>query len=50
MSFSLKRFRGGVHPWEGKELTESKSVKTAPLLDKYFVLSLTGDFKRMLGI
>ncbi|MCP4179079.1 MAG: electron transport complex subunit RsxC [bacterium] len=38
MSFSIKRFKGGVHPWEGKELTESKAVKTAPLLDKYYVI------------
>ncbi len=38
MSFSIKRFKGGVHPWEGKELTEGKTVRTAPLLDKYYVI------------
>jgi len=32
------RFHGGVHPWEGKDLTNSVSVQDAPLLDKYVVL------------
>ncbi len=31
------KFRGGVHPREGKELTASKELRIAPLLEKYIV-------------
>lgn len=31
------KFRGGVHPREGKELTASKDLRIAPLLEKYIV-------------
>ncbi len=31
------RFRGGIHPMEGKELSESKPLRTAPVFDQYIV-------------
>ena len=31
------KFRGGVHPREGKELTASRELRIAPLLEKYIV-------------
>src|SRR5210317_697947 len=31
-------FKGGVHPKEGKELSSSKEIMEAPLLDKYTVI------------
>ncbi len=34
----LHRFHGGIHPWEGKELTNSARIQEAPLLDRYVVL------------
>jgi electron transport complex protein RnfC len=30
-------FRGGVHPADGKAISCSEPIKTAPLLDKYIV-------------
>ena len=38
MSLIVRHFRGGVHPREGKELSCSKPIQTAPLLDKYYVI------------
>ncbi len=32
-----KRFRGGVHPSDGKSLSCMEAIKTAPLLEKYIV-------------
>ncbi len=33
----LHRFRGGVHPREGKTLTSGCAIQTAPLFEKYIV-------------
>jgi Na+-translocating ferredoxin:NAD+ oxidoreductase subunit C len=38
MSVTVKLFKGGVHPWEGKELSCNEAIQTAPLLDKYTVI------------
>ena len=38
MTVSVKLFKGGVHPWEGKELSSDEAIQTAPLLDKYTVI------------
>ena len=38
MSLIVRHFRGGVHPREGKELSCSKPIQTAPLLEKYYVI------------
>ena len=38
MSITAKLFKGGVHPWEGKELSCNEAIQTAPLLDKYTVI------------
>ena len=38
MSVKVRHFRGGVHPCEGKELSRSKPIQTAPLLDSYYVI------------
>ena len=38
MTIIAKLFKGGVHPWEGKELSSSKPIQTAPLFDKYTVV------------
>ncbi len=34
----FRKFQGGVHPKEGKELSEEKAIQEAPLLDKYTVI------------
>ena len=38
MSITVKLFRGGVHPWDGKELSCKCAIQTAPLLEKYTVI------------
>ena len=38
MSVGVRHFRGGVHPEGGKELSSSKPIQVAPLLDKYYVI------------
>ncbi|MCF7888687.1 MAG: hypothetical protein K9L78_01065, partial [Victivallales bacterium] len=38
MPVTVRLFRGGVHPKEGKELSCSEPIRTAPLLDKYTVI------------
>ncbi len=38
MTFSVKKFSGGVHPNDGKEFTKGSSIQTAPLLEKYNVI------------
>jgi Na+-translocating ferredoxin:NAD+ oxidoreductase subunit C len=38
MSLIVRHFKGGVHPREGKELSCSKPIQTAPLLDNYYVI------------
>ncbi len=37
MSSQTANFKGGVHPFEGKELTAGKELRIAPLFDKYIV-------------
>lgn len=37
MSMHVVKFRGGVHPMEGKSLTSSKPLRIPPLLEKYIV-------------
>ncbi len=37
MSIQTANFKGGVHPFEGKELTSGKELRVAPLFDKYVV-------------
>lgn len=39
MSYSNKplRFNGGVHPEEGKDISNREPIKTAPLLEKYTI-------------
>lgn len=32
-----RRFRGGVHPADGKALSNAKAIRVAPLLEKYLV-------------
>ena len=34
---SARKFKGGIHPLEGKELTAGKELRIAPLFDKYIV-------------
>ncbi len=34
---SAHKFKGGIHPLEGKELTAGKELRIAPLFDKYIV-------------
>lgn len=34
---SARKFKGGIHPLEGKELTAEKELRIAPLFDKYIV-------------
>ena len=34
---SARKFKGGIHPLEGKELTVGKELRIAPLFDKYIV-------------
>lgn len=34
---SAHKFKGGIHPLEGKELTAGKGLRIAPLFDKYIV-------------
>ncbi len=34
---SARKFKGGIHPLEGKELTTGKELRIAPLFDKYIV-------------
>lgn len=34
---SAHKFKGGIHPLEGKELTAGKELRLAPLFDKYIV-------------
>ncbi len=34
---SARKFKGGIHPLEGKELTAGKELRIAPLIDKYIV-------------
>ena len=38
MSVHVKKFSGGVHPKEGKELSSGKAIQTAPLFNKYFMI------------
>ena len=38
MSFTVRHFRGGIHPQGGKELSCSKPIQVAPLFDKYYVI------------
>ncbi len=39
MSLNVKRFRGGIHPTDGKSLTASKAILEVPLLEKYYVIT-----------
>lgn len=38
MAVSVKFFKGGVHPFEGKNLSCDEKIKIAPLMDKYTVI------------
>jgi len=38
MSLSVKLFKGGIHPNDSKNLSNSEPIKTAPLYDKYTII------------
>lgn len=38
MTVTVKKFKGGVHPDDGKALSCAESIQVAPLLDKYYVI------------